>query len=520
MAPGAAVDPARTSPLRSVDREQAGAPALQRRIAVVGLVSIAALYVAGITANVAVDPDAWHEMASFREALALGHIAKTDSFAYTETLTPVVDHEWGMGALLYFVATRTGAAGWLVLAYGLALAIAVAAIAHARRLGASFAVLCPVVPIGIVLAWGGFSAVRAQAFTLLFTVVLLHLLELDRRGSRRWIWAWLALHVLWLNLHGGFVVGVLLVATHTIEQKLRGARVGHLVLAVAASCALVMINPYGKEYYAYLWRALRMARPAITEWAPVWKADPLLLPLFAFSIALFVYAVARSGVRRLPGVGLVLVCALAAASQRRHVPIYAWVWIASVPAFLEPTPLAAMLHRLWRARSWIVFGSALALAAICVAKTWRQEPWKLRIPANPGDHPLVLYPVGAVDYLARAGFRGNLMTNFNAGAFVTWKLHPGVRVSLDSRYEVAYPPGALEDSIAFYDAKPGWQAILAKAPTDAVLAKNSAPIVEELAVLDAWERVWTDDVFTIFARSALGLSREDARGKRLEGSFP
>jgi hypothetical protein len=72
-----------------------------------------------------VDPDLWHEMALFGEALEQGGIPLADSFAYTPTIYPVVHHEWGTGAILYLVADRFGAPGIMVLKYLLTFVVAV-----------------------------------------------------------------------------------------------------------------------------------------------------------------------------------------------------------------------------------------------------------------------------------------------------------------------------------------------------------------------------------------------------------
>src|SRR5258708_5492364 len=82
-----------------------------------------------------------------------------------------------------------------------------------------------------------FTAIRALLFTMLFVALLLTALEQDREGQRRWIAWWLPLHVLWLNLHAGFVVGLALMAVHTVEQAARRARAGHLIGTLLAMVA-------------------------------------------------------------------------------------------------------------------------------------------------------------------------------------------------------------------------------------------------------------------------------------------
>jgi hypothetical protein len=93
------------------------------------------------------------------------------------------------------------------------------------------------------------------------------------------------------------------------------------------------------------------------------------------------------------------------------------------------------------------------------------------------------------------------MVPFDWGAYVTWWLHPDVRVSIDSRYEVAYPPGSVEENTAFYRAEEGWQRILLAHPTDAVLVPKSLSVSRQMPSLPGWKRVYSDDVAEIYVRT-------------------
>jgi len=174
----------------------------------------------------------------------------------------------------------------------------------------------------------------------------------------------------------------------------------------------------------------------------------------------------------------------------------------------------------WRKRP----GAGVAAAAIVLLAggyaLFRSMPWRLRVPANPGEHESLLYPAGAVDYLAEQGFQGNLMTPFTVGAYVSWRLHPRVKVSFDSRYEAAYPPEAALENRDFYAAREGWRATLARYPTDAVLAPAGSRVALEIERIPRWSRIYEDDVFVVLARPDLALPHVDRRGRRIVATFP
>ena len=514
---------ARRPPLRR-DRAAATLSVRMRRTAsgsrvtsILALAGLSLLFVSGVARSV--DPDMWHGIALIRETLALGHLPLEDHFAYTPTVYPVVHHEWAEAAIVYFAVTRGGLAGLLALRWLLTIGIAGGAFALARRRGASLAVLSVLAPIAIFMSWIGMTVIRAQVFTLLFLVVLLWCLEADRRGRRGWVLPWLAVYVLWLNCHGGFVVGLVLFWLHTVEQAARRKPVIHLLLVGIAMVALIAANPYGYHYFPYLWRALRLDRSLVSEWLPLWAGGaPTLLP-FAVSLLVLAYGLATRGFRDAPGWPLVLFTAWAALSHQRHLSIYAVVWLCDVPALIEPTRLGAMLHGFWTRRLAPVALWGLVTALGCVAVV-RQRPWQVSLPANPGEHSVFLYPVGVVDYLRETGFRGNLMVPFEVGAFVTWKLHPAVKVSFDGRFEAAYPVEALAQNVALYDGAPGWRDLLTRYPTDAVLVPRDAVLATKLAEDGSWRLAYEDDAYEVYARPDVALPRADHRGHRLVASFP
>jgi hypothetical protein len=136
------------------------------------------------------------------------------------------------------------------------------------------------------------------------------------------------------------------------------------------------------------------------------------------------------------------------------------------------------------------------------------------------------YPAGAVRYLEDQRFSGNLMTPFAAGAYVMWHLYPAVRVGMDSRYEVAYPPEAVTENQLLYGAALDWRALLEGYGTDAVLVPAGDAL--DLAMSEAgkaggdWKQVYRDDGFALFAPTpvAENLPRVDRRGEDIVARFP
>ncbi len=479
-------------------------------------VALASLLIGLISLNF-VDIDIWHQMALIRESLRAGHLLKADVFAYTPTLVPSVHHEWGAGVIAYFASKWFGGAGIIALKFLAALATLFVCIRTAEKAGADTRTIAFLAPIGIYLMHAGFlSTIRAQAYTFLFLATLLYLLGEDSRDRRSWILPWLAVFPLWLNVHGGFVVGIGVVLMHAAEQVLDRKPWRHLLFIAAAMCCEVLINPFGGAYVRYLGRALTMSRPQISEWRSIWGLSPLWSTLFVAALALAAVAWAARKERRKTGVIVLLATAVEGMLHRKLMPLFAIAWLCYVPSYVQSTRFASWIMRFAERRRKFVLACCLAMVATSLVSAVRMRFWEARVPQGP---PQISYPVGAVEYLQAQNFHGRLMTPYAFGAYVSWKMYPAVRVSIDGRYEVAYEEALLRDMNNFYDAKGDWRATLTKYPTDLVLVPTESAVSEKMPS-SRWTQVYADGTYKLFARPGVILNDVTCEGESFAGSIP
>lgn len=460
------------------------------------------------------DPDMWHEMSLFRQSLVEGRVPTEDRFAYTPTVSPSIHHEWGAGAIFYAVTISCGAPGIMALKYALVAGVVAGCYWCARARGTSAAVFLTVAPAMALFSSYGFTTIRAQAFTLLLLTIMLCFLELDQRGKRWWIAAWLPLHVVWLNVHGGFVVGSGLMAIHAVEQIIRRKPFWHFVPIGATLFALIFVNPYGSQYLPYLMHGLTMARPLIVEWNPLWQHDTRVFGLYLLSLVPVVVCVRQLGIRRMAGILVLAATAYAALKHTRHLSLYCVVWTCYVPGYLQQLKFGSFVGDVFRQQGRLVAQVSVIVTLVCMCRVIPAAPWHLNIPDTNADleQGLVCYPVHAVQYLADSDFQGNLLLPFEVGGYAMWKLHPKAKVSIDGRYEVAYQPGVLEEHLLLFRAKRGWQDVLAKYPTDAVMIPRLSRLSAAMPSMIGWSRAYCDDVYEVYTRPGLTLaSANDTR---------
>lgn len=460
-----------------------------------------------------VDIDIWHQMALIRESVLSGHLLKTDPFAYTPTLSPWIDHEWGAGAIAFFATRWFGGTAIVLLKFLLAMGTGFICLRCAERKGADSRVLAVCALLAIFLAHlGFFSAVRAQAYTFFFTALLILFWQIDQTGSRKWMIAWLILFPVWVNLHGGFVVGIGLMALYCVEGALLGREAHHLLLLLAGMVLETLLTPYGTSYFGYLRRALLMTRPYVPEWRPIWDLGAWWTFCFALAATIVLYCVGSVEIRKLAGILPLGATAVEAALHRKLLPLFAVAWLCYVPFYLQQTAAGRWIVQFVERRNRFAFAAWAVLAGVCIVGAIRQRPWELSVPQP-------IYSVGAVNYLREQNFRGNLMVPFRVGAYVSWKLFPTVKISLDSRYEETYPNRVVESVFHFYEASPDWRANLEAYPTDAVLVPRESAIAQKM-IETQWRRIYQDREFVLFARPGRLLPEEDRSAMSFRGTFP
>ncbi|MCC6508775.1 MAG: hypothetical protein IT423_06690 [Pirellulaceae bacterium] len=487
------------------------------------LAALAFSFLALVTRLNEVTHDAFHEMALFREFVVTGVFPQVDLFAYTPTVNPSVHHEWGTGAVLYFVTTTTGLGltGLTILRFAL-MGTLWSMLYRVARLRGVHPMLFAMLAITVYpMLWVGFATIRATLFTLVFLSIQLWMHEVDRRGGRYWLVAWWCMLVVWLNMHAGFIVGVGLLGLHAGQRflthwyqsgswRLAWRATWHLALVLPMVGLAVMVNPYGSQYVPYLIKAIGMPRPLIAEWWPLWYThDPLItLGLFAISTVLVLLSIRRQPLGSLLGLVGLCVCAILAIKHLRHGSIYAVVWIAYGPAWLTHTSLGREIVRFINSRRQLALPIAQAIVVACLGWAVSFECWQTTV-SGQTTRQSTCYPLGAIQYLREHQFRGNLLTPFHAGAFVSWELYPDVKVSLDGRYEVAYQPPVFDEHWEFFEAHSNWQRLLDNYPHDAILVDQTAkvrPLLEQFRNSTAdWQFVYEDPSYIVLARRGSSL---------------
>jgi len=84
--------------------------------------------------------------------------------------------------------------------------------------------------------------------------------------------------------------------------------------------------------------------------------------------------------------------------------------------------------------------------------------------------PLGHDPVREADILSLAHVEGNLATPFHWGSYLAWRLHPAIKISMDGRYEAAYPESTFQLNNALFDVTGrDWDLLLRQYSVDFII---------------------------------------------------
>ena len=463
-----------------------------------------------LSGNVA-DPDLWGYMAFGRLFWETGRFPYQDIFAYVPTLKMWVYHEWLTGVIFYPIYQTLGATGLQLVKFALGLATIAFVYLAARRRGANFwSALLGLWFVQVFLAMG-YSPVRAQLFTYLFFALYLYVLESVRLSGRwRGLLILVPVQIIWCNLHGGFLSGLGLIALYALGEALSRRLFWPYAGAFLAAALVTLINPYGLEYWQYLWRAVTMPRPDITEWASLLKAwntgfpkEPLIyfVSLAGFAVFLVWWAKWREVT---PALILALTLYMGCKHLRHQVffLIAAGVYLPVVFEAFGRKMLSSPLAGSERVRLGQVAPAVLAISFMFIYgyKFLSNQPLSLTLPGTPDlrNRVGIYYPVGALEFLQKEQLSGNILNEFNWGEYLIWKLHPSCRVAMDGRYETVYGDDLCQLHSEFVYGRPGWRKFIEQHPPDIILVDPCSKVYPLLLAAPDWRQVYEDAGAALF----------------------
>lgn len=471
------------------------------------------------------DPDYFWHLSAGQFIWENKALPSTDVFSYTFANKPWVLHEWLFEIVLFGVYSLAGASGVKLFTTAFAIATVLVAYFMAKRLlGKPY--------------WAFFLALifffqivpnvspRPQLITfLLFAIYLRILVDFKYFADVRKLWLLPAFMVIWVNSHGGYVAGLVLILLFTacewlmfILQQQRDAvykqRLKKLTVIAVITIAATLLNPYFIDHWIYPFTVMNMdaSQNLITEWQSPdfhtfrWKFF-LLLVFAAFTAA--IYSDKRPDFTEMV-LSVFFISAAFIAIRHTPISVLGIIFFASVTlkyvAFsqifscLQLDKLKARYRRFVGSSSdlgkkefmfnWIMLVITLIGCQLYYATSYAKHEEK----ANK------TVPIKAVQFIADAGITGRVFSIYHYGGYLIHQFYPQQLVFIDGRADL-YGDEFIKEYIEIVEARAGWKQKLEKYRIDyAILARNTA-LVELLQTGGNFKLVYQDDVNAVLLKN-------------------
>ncbi|MDP8246635.1 MAG: tetratricopeptide repeat protein [Candidatus Tritonobacter lacicola] len=420
--------------------------------------------------------DIWWHLKTGQYILQNLAVPGSDIYTFTYSGSRWIDHQWLFQVAIHPIYSFMGPDGLIIF--------------QALILGAAFIFIVRAVPGGPPLAVSGIIVmcaifvceerfiVRPEIITLLFTAVYIFILKRKSAGLIPFI---PLLQIIWVNIHGGFIIGLAILYLYLIGEIIQGLlsrergtgdrRALKTLASVAViSTAVCLLNPYGIKGAVFPFTALSnmggresLYSMSIGELLPPLSWGPMhgkqllsgaassikqLLSanvthsVFFFRILIFLSALSIVlNLRKLRISSLLVYAAFLylALSARRNMALFS---LAAIPLSVEN--FAPLWGRLGGKRKTKMAAAAIA-AAIVLLTVSRQLPsiisgryyMKDNITKRFGlGFSPMMYPREAAAFLKNAPPAGRIFNDLASGGLLIWELSPGGKVFVDGRLEV------------------------------------------------------------------------------------
>ena len=447
---------------------------------------------------------------------ATREIHTTDIFSFRTEGLPSIPHEWlaqvilsgfndlmGLGGVVFFTALIVTST-WALIFYE-----------SLKRSGNLFAALI-FTGLGV-----GASLIhvlpRPHLFSYLFTTLWILVLEQIQKDKPHHWWILPLLMLAWVNLHGMFVLGIVIWIIYLVgalfenpsANWLASTKTKSLLIGGALSLLATFLSPSGFKIWeaiaslggnAYIKSRIPEYQSANFQMAETWPFILLLL----LSIASF----ARS-TRKIEWRYVFLVTAFAgiAIYSSRMLPLFA---IVAVPILaksfsewlVEDFPnsrfltMEANIGRINQTSNGLIWVLATVLAVLFLFRS------NITIdPAGKGNRfDPGFFPVEAVNWLEAHPQHGHMFNEFDWGGYILLKLWPEYPIFMDGHTHI-YGEALTREYETVISPGRGWEEVFEKYQVEWAMVRARSPLIEKLEE-QHWQLLYQDETAVILRKSA------------------
>ena len=443
-------------------------------------------------------------------------IPDTDIFSFLTPPLPWTLHEWlaeVIMALMHRLAGITGVAilfSFLIALSGY-LIFTLLLKKRANLIFSSIAVL--LVTLSSASNW----LARPHVFTYVILVVWYHLLNQYQYRERNQLYVLPLIMVVWVNLHGGFILGLILLGVYLFgnlaqycfaapNDRIRSLDKTRRIGVIMIACVLVaLLNPYGYDTLLFPFRVVqdKFLMDSIAEYLSPNFHSNLVMPFELLLLATIAIFAVSSSKLDLIELTLIMLFGHMALFSSRHIPLFA---IVAGPVLVKQAQLAfesidgwlvAMLKQRMENLTaidqstvrflWPVIAIGM-VSTLAVSGTIKH------------DFDSKYVPTKAVEFIQQEGITGNMFNEDEFGDYIIYATWPRYRVYIDGRTDM-YGASRVKEYLTLTQAKEGWESLMDKHQITWVFHAPTSMLSKTLLERPDWKLLYSDKVANIFVKS-------------------
>lgn len=376
--------------------------------------------------------------------------------------------------------------------------------------------------------------IKPERFTDLFFAAIVFVYFYAKTTRRSLFFLYPAIFLIWVNMHGGFIMGLVFISFVLIFEAFNYLFVGrsaldrrlavHLAIGVLASYLATSVNPYGIDFIPAVIKKFFSSENMLqaqhnTSYASLWlflKRDNMyyffnaawsLIIMEVVFLFVAVYGYFRKRCFDLTVIALNLLFFYLSMKNIRFTLFFPLIWLFSMPYLLQSTGAGHMIKR--SAPAALLF--FLLISGACLYKSvFHSADF-----AGFGKKSLEDYaPTQAAEFIKKHRLPGPLYNDYTIGGYMIWAMYPEYKVFIDPRFS-PYRYQVYPDNIRFKTtmASPeGLRQLNEKYPfKSALVHMKETKIANAFLQSPEWKLIYFDKIAMVFVhRSEIASLQRDA----------
>ena len=455
--------------------------------------------------------DLWWHLASGRWICQYRTLSFRDPWSFTQHGQPWLSHEWFSDVIFHGWSRWFGSESLVWWKWSVLVGAFVALFLTLRKItGSSLAAY--LAALAAIAVGAPFFDIRPQLYSLLGFALLLRIALLPSR--HRWLLP--VGFFFWVNLHGGFFFGLLVLTTIFVLARILGEGKRNDLPLWLACLAVCLVNPNGPDAYVFsLHYAIHPKSPylRVGEWKPLWDVGGIRDALFYPVIAIFVLSSAIAFIARLQrknprltytALALGLLTLAMSLKSRRFIPLF------GIAQSLTLAPVLALgverARQLFarrfaeRARFLRVLPPAVALVASSIL-LW---PYPLSSRAFLFLTSQDGFPVEALTFVETNRLTGKVFSFYEWGGYVDLRTDGKLQVFIDGRADTVFDDQTYRRYTKVLGMARGWEEIVEQSGADYFLwPRQDRKQLEAQRATGNWRTLYSDHVAALLVRADL-----------------